>query len=347
MRLMWDLKCRLTKLLMAALIVTISLLIYVSLNVFQYGASGRKSLGHDPYKFEQEKVKLATELERRNVMSELGLLDEIDSLEMKSFQPKIVYNRVGKCGSRSMLTLLGKLAKVNKFTLFQSPVSNHSQVPIKDRIRIARVVQNMPPPCIYSRHVHFIDFPKYGVSLPTYINLIRDPIERFSSHYHFLRYGDNNKAQLRSYGMNEKERNMDINDCILSNHRLCTAQKLFYIIPYFCGQDVMCQSPSQDSLYRAKIHVLEKYLVVGYLEDFDGMLQVLEALLPRYFDGINEFWKHMAAQAVENTSTIKKRYINETARAVLKERLKEEYEFYNFVRFRFKLMKKQISLSDY
>lgn len=139
---------------------------------------------------------------------------------------------------------------------------------------------------------------------------------------------------------------MNINDCILLNHPLCSAERIFYVVPYFCGQDIMCQRPSKESLYRAKVHVLENYLVVGYLEDFTGMLQVLEKTLPSFFTNSLKLWQKVSSEVVSNTSTLKKDRINSTAYYVLKERMKAEYDFYNFVKLRFKVLKRQMGIFD-
>ena len=52
---------------------------------------------------------------------------------------------------------------------------------------------------LYTRHQYFIDFEELNWNdgdPPVYINLIRDPIDRFKSFYYFSRYG-NKRAQVR------------------------------------------------------------------------------------------------------------------------------------------------------
>lgn len=327
---------KLTALVISLCIIT---LLYTHFSVlhrskYRFQETSNRQTVDAPVRFRGHQEQALTEHTGRNIVFD-------DS------KTKIVYNRVGKCGSRSMLSLISELSRVNRFTFLNSPISNHSQASIRDLMYIAHKIDNMPSPGIYTRHIHYLDFAKYGAQHPIYINLIRDPIKRFASHYHFLRFGDNQSKNGRSYYMNEKDKEMDINECVLTNHELCSATKLYYIVPYFCGQDIMCQSPGEESLRRAKRHVLENYFVVGYLEDFEGMLEVLESLLPRYFYGAYDLWQRMSAKMLSDTSTIKKSYINDTARKVLRERMKEEYEFYNFVRLRFKIIKKQFIVTDY
>lgn len=263
--------------------------------------------------------------------------------ESKYFQ-RIVYNRVGKCGSRSMLTLIQSLADHNHFNFHSSPVSNVSKPHFMDLLKEVQLIGDLSPPFLYSRHIHYIDFAKYGMAPPIYINMIRDPIDRFISQYYFQRYGDGVKAQGRKAGpWKNGEKSMDINDCILMNHSSCSVGRLFYIIPYFCGQDPACQRASDVSLSLAKLHVMQNYLVVGYLEDFEGMLQVLEKALPSYFEGAIKTWEKVQYKK-RLTSTLQKRPINSTAYPVLKQRMKMEYEFYNFVKLRFSIIKSQMGI---
>ena len=52
---------------------------------------------------------------------------------------------------------------------------------------------------LYTRHQYFIDFEELNWNdgdPPVYINLIRDPIDRFKSFYYFSRYG-NKRAQVK------------------------------------------------------------------------------------------------------------------------------------------------------
>ena len=51
-------------------------------------------------------------------------------------------------------------------------------------------VKDQPPPSVYIRHQYFIDFNEFGEESPIYMNVIRDPIARFSSFYHFIRFGN-------------------------------------------------------------------------------------------------------------------------------------------------------------
>lgn len=120
----------------------------------------------------------------------------------------------------------------------------------------------------------------------------------------------------------------DINVCILENYPECSNPRVFYIIPYFCGQHPQCRylalnlhdddfwwnaqgcsvclllvlfltyisslstrEPGVWALERAKQNVLENYLLVGILEELEDVLLLLERLLPHYFTGVLNIYK--------------------------------------------------------
>ncbi|KAL0623533.1 Uronyl 2-sulfotransferase [Plecturocebus cupreus] len=83
----------------------------------------------------------------------------------------------------------------------------------------------------------------------------------------------------------------DINECILENYPECSNPRLFYIIPYFCGQHPRCREPGEWALERAKLNVNENFLLVGILEELEDVLLLLERFLPHYFKGVLSIYK--------------------------------------------------------
>nr|CAB3267573.1 uronyl 2-sulfotransferase-like [Phallusia mammillata] len=244
---------------------------------------------------------------------------------------QVVYNRIGKCGSRSLNTIIHSLSKKNEFHFYTSPVGNVTRPKILDLMSEVRLIESMPTPMLYTRHIHFINFEKFGHQPPVYINVIRDPIERFVSQFYFKRYGDNHMGMSRlARPWHDGERDLDINTCVLRNYSECSGLKLWYVVPYFCGQSPICREPGRDALLRAKRHLVDNYLLVGVLEDFEGTLQVLEKLLPTYFNGAVKIWKKVENKSVKNTATRNKVPLTPEADAVLRDKMKLEYEFYDF-----------------
>ena len=82
---------------------------------------------------------------------------------------------------------------------------------------------------LYTRHQYYIDFGQFEWPDATYINLIRDPIDRFTSFYYFSRFG-NKRAQ--DAGKTKQQVpgdlvNESIDDCITRRRREC---KIFWFL---------------------------------------------------------------------------------------------------------------------
>ncbi|KAL4624007.1 uronyl 2-sulfotransferase-like, partial [Arapaima gigas] len=266
------------------------------------------------------------------------------------FPSQVVYNRVGKCGSRTVVLLLRVLAERHQFTLVSSDIHNKTRLTKHEQVALMRNISNIPKPFLFTRHVHFLNFSRFTIEQPVYINIIRDPISRFLSNYFFRRFGDWRGEQnhlIRTPGMKDFERYLDINVCILENYPECSNPRLFYIIPYFCGQHPQCREPGTWALERAKKNVLENYLLVGILEELEDVLLLLERLLPHFFSNVLTIYKSPEYRKLGNmTGTVKKHTPTLRALQVLYQRMKYEYDFYYFIRDQFHLMKKKIGLKS-
>nr|XP_057913363.1 uronyl 2-sulfotransferase a isoform X1 [Doryrhamphus excisus] len=267
-----------------------------------------------------------------------------------TFPSQVVYNRVGKCGSRTVVILLRLLAEKHQFNLISSDIHNKTRLTKHEQVDLMKNISNIPQPFLYTRHVHFLNFTRFRIEQPVYINIIRDPINRFLSNYFFRRFGDWRGEQnhlIRTPGMKDDERYLDINVCILENYPECSNPRVFYIIPYFCGQHPQCREPGPWALERAKQNVLENYLLVGILEELEDVLLLLERLLPHYFTGVLDIYKSPDYKKMGNmTGTVRKHTPTLEALQVLYKRMRYEYEFYNFIRDQFHLMKKKIGLKS-
>ncbi|XP_074472279.1 uronyl 2-sulfotransferase a isoform X1 [Sebastes fasciatus] len=266
------------------------------------------------------------------------------------FPSQVVYNRVGKCGSRTVVILLRLLAEKHQFNLVSSDIHNKTRLTKHEQVDLMKNISTIPQPFLYTRHVHFLNFTRFRIEQPVYINIIRDPINRFLSNYFFRRFGDWRGEQnhlIRTPGMKDDERYLDINVCILENYPECSNPRVFYIIPYFCGQHPQCREPGVWALERAKQNVVENYLLVGILEELEDVLLLLERLLPHYFTGVLSIYKSPDYKKMGNmTGTVRKHTPTLEALQVLYHRMRYEYDFYNFIRDQFHLTKKKIGLKS-
>ncbi|XP_056337678.1 uronyl 2-sulfotransferase a isoform X2 [Danio aesculapii] len=266
------------------------------------------------------------------------------------FPSQVIYNRVGKCGSRTVVLLLRILAEKHQFNLVSSDIHNKTRLTKHEQVDLMTNISNIPQPFLYTRHVHFLNFTRFRIEQPVYINIIRDPINRFLSNYFFRRFGDWRGEQnhlIRTPQMKDDERYLDINVCIMENYPECSNPRLFYIVPYFCGQHPQCREPGMWAVERAKQNVIENFLLVGILEELEDVLLLLERLLPHYFSDVLTIYKSPAFWKMGNlTGTVKKHMPTIEALQVLYQRMKYEYDFYNFVRDQFHLIKKKIGLKS-
>ncbi|XP_018585892.1 uronyl 2-sulfotransferase a [Scleropages formosus] len=266
------------------------------------------------------------------------------------FPSQVLYNRVGKCGSRTVVLLLRILAERHRFTLVSSDIHNKTRLSKQEQMDLMKNISSLPQPFLYTRHVHFLNFSRFSIEQPVYINIIRDPISRFLSNYFFRRFGDWRGEQnhlIRTPGMKDDERYLDINVCILESYPECSNPRLFYIIPYFCGQHPQCREPGVWALERAKQNVLEHFLLVGVLEELEDVLLLLERLLPHFFSDVLTIYKSPDYRKMGNlTGTVRKHTPSLEALQVLYQRMRYEYEFYNFVQDQFHLLKKKIGLKS-
>ncbi|XP_060061346.1 uronyl 2-sulfotransferase isoform X3 [Erinaceus europaeus] len=213
------------------------------------------------------------------------------------FPSQVVYNRVGKCGSRTVVLLLRILSEKHGFNLVTSDIHNKTRLTKNEQMELIKNISTAEQPYLFTRHVHFLNFSRFGGDQPVYINIIRDPVNRFLSNYFFRRFGDWRGEQnhmIRTPSMRQEERYLDINECILENYPECSNPRLFYIIPYFCGQHPRCREPGEWALERAKLNVNENFLLVGILEELEDVLLLLERFLPHYFKGVLSIYKDPA-----------------------------------------------------
>ncbi|XP_077977255.1 uronyl 2-sulfotransferase-like isoform X2 [Glandiceps talaboti] len=260
-------------------------------------------------------------------------------------QSRILFNRVGKCGSRTVLTIIKELSNKNGFKFVGSEINNLTHMPLQDQIDLVNIISALDPPFLFQRHFHFIDFAKFGGIEPVYINIIRDPINRFTSQYYFKRYGDETHPNGFFKG-SEDLLNMTINECVLSNHHECRDNKLYYITPFFCGQHEQCRTPSRWSLNKAISNFDEKFLFVGFIEELEDSFNILEKLLPGTFQGAVEILNKPAATASRTITSATKNKIppTEEVRSILLQRMEYEYEFYNYAKKKFAILKRQLKI---
>ncbi|XP_072178490.1 uronyl 2-sulfotransferase-like [Diadema setosum] len=265
----------------------------------------------------------------------------------------VIFNRVGKCGSRSILELLHTLAARNHFFLICSQTFNDKHITTSEEEKLVSILREVDAPYMYQRHLHFVNFTRYGAPRPKYINIIRDPLQRAVSQYYFIRYGDEMKNERKfSANSTDPARVMSYEECVLQKKTECVGRKSFYIIPFFCGLDPKCRISSEWAYLRAKRNVVENYVVVGVLEELENSLQVMEKVLPNFFSGalqthLTSKQKEMVNKSMKGVTKFKQQPSEKTALFVKTTLMKYEYKFYNWIRDRLHQQMQDLGLHPY
>ncbi|CBY33983.1 unnamed protein product, partial [Oikopleura dioica] len=127
----------------------------------------------------------------------------------------IFHNKLPKSGSTTMHDILRKLSQKNLFNYKKMDSSNMDFD--DDASLVDYIKENQKTPFFYMQHHFFTNFTSFGLEQPTMINVIREPLDWFSSHYHFKLYGWSRKPGQRGEG-NE----MSLEECISSDSPTCS-----------------------------------------------------------------------------------------------------------------------------
>ncbi|EDV97968.1 GH14407 [Drosophila grimshawi] len=265
----------------------------------------------------------------------------------------IFFNRVPKVGSQSLMELMRRLGKINGFVHARNPGSVKESIMMRQEALkdlIADLLTRQKPH-VYSQHIAYVNFTRFHMPRPIYINLVRDPIERIISWHYYIRarwyYNDMNaKLGPKSVKMPPDEfLNLDLDTCVRNKDPYCTFEQMQMNNPvgdhrrqtlFFCGMNKKLCMPfnSKMAMQKAKRTVESDYAVVGTWEDTNITLTVLEHYIPRYFRNA----KVAYYLGKENLSRINRnnvtRIVSDETRQILRTNLTNEIEFYEFCKQR-------------
>ena len=144
------------------------------------------------------------------------------------------------------------------------------------------------------QHHYWLDFKQFGYKQPTVINVVREPVAWFSSHYHFKLYGWNRLKGHRPLG---KQEFIPLEDCVKEEADQCVKNTWRYI-EFFAGAHLdklnyqkwinmnwkLVEGQKAKAVQMIKKMVLNTdYFVVGVLEQFEDTLELFEYMLPDYY----------------------------------------------------------------
>ncbi|CAH1788954.1 unnamed protein product [Owenia fusiformis] len=224
---------------------------------------------------------------------------------------RVIYNRVPKCMSSTVISLVNMLYKENHFLWVRQTFSTFALKNTHPSHQSAELITDEfvgnATPSLMSKHVHFIDFTKFGSK---------------KQQYH-------------------KQQNATLDRCIREKWSVCTdeytlkGEGYFITIPYFCGLNDYCLNDTLRTLNKAKENVEKYYTIVGVTNEFNAFVRALELLFPKMFKNIERKYKFAGNKLHEAFKTRYKIAPNEETTKLARVMLKNDYEFYHFIKQRF------------
>ena len=272
--------------------------------------------------------------------AEMKLRSVLDSKSGQSRRRVVFYNRIGKSGSRTIIYMVNRLAQTLNYTSSHSSDYSNDHPSNEEMQEEMKKISELKAPAFYNRHIHFLDFKKFGYKEPIYINMVRDPIERFQSQYNYIKYGDG-ESEVKD----PRPEWPDINECVTKRVGVCATNFMFYIGMYFCGFDPVCESPSEARVRLAKKHIDENFVFIGVTEEMDKSLMLLQKMLPEYFLGAFDDYEKWNSKRKTRTNT--KDFLTDESIHELRSRLMEdEYEVYLYAKRKYQSLKEKYEIHD-
>ena len=220
---------------------------------------------------------------------------------------RLVYNRVPKTGSTTMKELFERLAKRNGFA-----VRNDEEF-LPDIRRLRGKIRALPQRTLYINHCQFWPDAPTDVG---WINMVREPIDLAASSYYYSVDAAARHSEKAALEALEERRNAKECGCYKLEFDQCVRERALHNCTSFADRDGImvhetdffcehlhgeahCRLGSQrdettalfekdTQLGVAARNVRDRFFFVGLTEEFVRSVNVLEALLPDWFDGASE-----------------------------------------------------------
>jgi len=117
-------------------------------------------------------------------------LDPLKLNNTRKAQKEILFfNRVPKVGSQTTMELMRALALKNNFHYHKDRTQKVETIKLTNNEEkwLSHLINYFSTPSVYVKHVCFVDFQRFNISMPIYVNMVRDPIERVISWYYYVR----------------------------------------------------------------------------------------------------------------------------------------------------------------
>ncbi|CAH1772498.1 unnamed protein product [Owenia fusiformis] len=227
----------------------------------------------------------------------------------------IVYNRLAKCGSTTLMKTVEKFSNVTYKNDHNRSTGHFKEPDIVD------MVQSLTTPAFYVRHCKFINFTEYGFKQPLFIQMIRDPIKRAISHFYYTKWHFHlmrDDATLDDCLQIQLQQNTSFNNCnVVANfswHSFCSASVL---------------KEDRCSIAHVKTIMEKYYLFIGIMEHYEESTEALSKLLPHLFpSNVTSEPKNSALKSTKHENPVP----SATTLELLRQTLASEYIVYDFAK---------------
>ncbi|KAL6442988.1 hypothetical protein ACFW04_002766 [Cataglyphis niger] len=209
--------------------------------------------------------------------------------------------RIPGTGAELIVLILQRLQGYNAFKHIRLPPSDYKFLSVVQQELLVEDVMNIirqeAIPLTFDGDVKFLNFSAFGRQGPTFISLVRNPLDPRIWQW-------KGKEGMHYYGA----------------------------IPHFCGQEPRCMERNNTwALERAKVNVIRWYPVVGILDYMEESLNALAVEFPYFFNGaINIYNQFRSKENLPTSLSLKLRIKDASLRNVLA----QEVEFYQWLKSR-------------
>ncbi|CAH1801394.1 unnamed protein product [Owenia fusiformis] len=266
----------------------------------------------------------------------------------------IIYSKIPKCGGTTLRELFENSCLRTQKCYHMSQHNMTLKLGIKEtRKKYQKYLNGLTSnndnliPTIISTHVQFLDFSDSNLKQPLFIDILRDPLERWISLYYFTR---SSGFQQKVHNIPDSDINTKLGDCLirsnifrarcnmptgcnsaqrqlLLNARKESPQYCFKPKPYiewFSGH-------TNAYINKAKQYIEKYYTFLGILEHFSESIEALQKIFGIFGNDLVDLNNRMPKM---NVAKNKLRPSNDTI-ALMKEFLADDYVIYEFALQRF------------
>eukprot|EP00794_Sanderia_malayensis_P018016 gene18016-19818_t len=195
----------------------------------------------------------------------------------------LLYNRIFKTGSTSLNFYIEETGKVNNFKVrigsTEDWYKTGNSYPFPEEIERYSKKRSSKKYRFYSAHFFFRN--NIDINKPhTYINQVRDPVDRIISHYHYMRKLKDRPKQRIKDMIKSGQINETLDECFAKQHRGCESNTMTH---FFCGKAAYCRTGSARAIRTAKYNMLHFYAAIGLTDHMSEFLEILKLRLPRFF----------------------------------------------------------------